>query len=47
MVIRTCVGPDTIITREDRVTANPSRLEAADVLVAIEIISPALAPPAG
>jgi Uma2 family endonuclease len=33
-------APDIIITRKDRVAANPSRLEAADVLVAIEIISP-------
>ena len=32
-------APD-IITREDRVAANPSRLEAADVLAAVEIISP-------
>jgi Uma2 family endonuclease len=33
-------APDIIITRESRVSANPSRLEAADVLVAVEIISP-------
>jgi Uma2 family endonuclease len=33
-------APDIIITREDRAAANPSRLDAADVLVAVEIISP-------
>ncbi len=33
-------APDIIITREACAAANPSRLEAADVLVAIEIISP-------
>ena len=32
--------PDIIITREARVAANPSRLEATDVLVAVEILSP-------
>lgn len=33
-------APDVIITRKDRLVANPPRLEAADVLVAVEIISP-------
>lgn len=33
-------APDVIITREDCVAANPSRLAAADVVVAVEIISP-------
>jgi len=33
-------APDVMITRADRAAANPSRLEAADVLVAVEIISP-------
>ncbi|MGH3776815.1 MAG: Uma2 family endonuclease [Pseudonocardiaceae bacterium] len=33
-------APDIVITREVRAAANPSRLEAADVLVAVEIISP-------
>lgn len=33
-------APDVVITREDCAAANPSRLDAADVLVAVEIISP-------
>jgi len=33
-------APDIVITREDRAAANPFRLDAADVLVAVEIISP-------
>ncbi len=33
-------APDVIITRAARAAANPSRLDAADVLVAVEIISP-------
>ncbi len=33
-------APDIIIVRKDRAAANPSQLEAAGVLVAVEIISP-------
>ena len=33
-------APDIIITREACAAANPSRLKAADILVAVEIISP-------
>ncbi|MGH3897736.1 MAG: Uma2 family endonuclease [Pseudonocardiaceae bacterium] len=33
-------APAVIITHEARAAANPSRLEAADALVAVEIISP-------
>src|SRR5262249_39754226 len=33
-------APDVIITREDCAAANPSWLEAADVIVAVENISP-------
>lgn len=33
-------APDLIITSEGRAAANPARLEAADVRVAVEIISP-------